>query len=169
MSPQHRGRGLSDGHTDIHTHTHEKKKKGKKKKKEEEESKKQHNYRHFEKKKAKSSTTTDTTAEAHIGARQLALEFGKRAAQHLLHLLAIRIGAAREEGHSRDIAHRFAATFSKSQNRFRIMHSPPLRCIIKRKTTAPGAPKKRKRDDVVRRRLQLQPPENDDVMSELEI
>ena len=53
------------------------------------------------------------TAEAHIGARHLALEFGKRAAQHLLHLLAIRIGAAREEGHSRDIAHRFAATFSK--------------------------------------------------------
>ena len=51
------------------------------------------------------------------------------------------------------------------------MHSPPLRCIIKRKTTAPGAPKKRKRDDVVRRRLQLllQPLESDDVMSDLEI
>ena len=67
----------------------------------------------LKKKKAKSSTTTDTTAEAHIGARQLALEFGKCAAQHLFHLLAIRIGAAREEGHARDVAHRFAATFSK--------------------------------------------------------
>lgn len=49
------------------------------------------------------------------------------------------------------------------------MLSPPLSCIIKRKTAAPGAPKKRKVLDNVRRRLQLlQPPEND-VMSDLEI
>ena len=50
------------------------------------------------------------------------------------------------------------------------MHSPPLHCIIQRATTAPGAPKKRKRDenDNVPRRLRLlePPPES---MSDLEI
>ena len=51
------------------------------------------------------------------------------------------------------------------------MHSPPLHCIIKRSTTAPGAPKKRKRDenDNFPRRFRLPPPTENDSMSDLEI
>ncbi len=45
--------------------------------------------------------------------------------------------------------------------------SPPLHCIIKRKTTAPGAPiKKKKRSDGLRR---FALPADDDHLSDLEI
>jgi hypothetical protein len=44
--------------------------------------------------------------------------------------------------------------------------SPPLHCIIKRKTNAPGAPIKKKRRDGLRR---FTLPVDDDNMSDLEI
>ncbi len=44
--------------------------------------------------------------------------------------------------------------------------SPPLHCIIKRKTTAPGAPMKKKRSDGLRR---FALPVDDNNLSDMEI